>query len=629
MEREMQREYVALDTETYKGRAFLVSWATGVEPVKKFSDFMNLACRLGEKFVTYNVMYDVSALLALLPQKFWQKLFIEQVAGNGKDLWMKLLSRKLWIVRSGDYRFEMYDLWPFFQCGLGDALKKFGAPASLQKRKISKNLLRNLSPENYRKHRKEIDHYAQADAAGLQWLCDELLQTLKDIGLETDALYGVGFFAKKYLKKNGVNFGKLPGRYAEFVDKCYYGARIEVLKRGHWQKAYGYDIRSAYPSGLAKLPDFSKAKYYYSRYPETKWFFAECMVKMKESSFYLLPYRYKETIIFPRYDGQRTWLTSLEADYLFRHGLAEIEFVKTLNIKVGGRKPYVRLVKKLYKMRKLGGMKKQVFKLILNSLYGVAAEKIDHYKRVELDDAVYSYLRLLRRNEYKAFVLAQSRRCKEAKRFWAKACSCQVCNDTRKVMRFMPHSSKKHHELLGEFYRMYRRDGRMANKAVAAFVTAGARVKIFDAMRKAGNATLCVFTDCIYTTKKIDMNLQEKLGAWEFQGCKPMTIIGSGVYQFGKKVKFRGFGFKGSLNDVLKKASTAFVSISQIFRVSGMRKIRHKIKTADFSLNELIEDEKILHLNFDHKRRWCDKFRSGREVFAKKISSLPFSLSDL
>ena len=623
----METKFIAVDTETFKGKAFLLTWANGALELKNFSTFFNQLASMGKKFVTYNLDYDVSGLLALLPDRIWRKLFVEKEVSSDR-YWMRYLPKKMWVVRADKFRFEIYDIWTFFQCSLEDALKKFGSP--FRKYHLPQKLLRNLSPAQYRANKAKVDRYAIQDAKATQWLVDELVKNLEAIGLKPTCLYSVGHFAKQYLVKNKISFGKLSRRYEEFARKCYYGARIEVLRRGTWKRVYGYDIRSAYPYALSQLPDFSKSHYFYSKQPKTKFYLAECKIRMIEANFYLLPYRYRETIIFPRFNGETAWVTSTEVNYLLKHKLATVEFKKVLNIETGRKGYYRKFVNKLYRKRKFGGMIKQLFKLILNSLYGVAAETIDNYKRVAYEDAAFAYLRASRRLEYSSFVRLQSQQCPEAARFWQGECTCQVCKDTRRVMNYLPAKrGQRVQELIGEFYKVWSRDGRMSNVTIAAFITAGARVQIFDAMRKAGNSVVSVFTDCIFSTKPLRLPCQEKLGNWEFQGCKKMTIVGAGVYQFGSKIKFRGFKIREKLSKILWKAKGELCPIPQLYRITGMRKVRHRIKTADFSLNELVEDEKELNINFDHKRIWDKNFRNGRDVFRQHIASRPFALKDL
>ena len=73
-------------------------------------------------------------------------------------------------------------------------------------------------------------------------------------------------YPEKVLINHGVKipfFKELPYDLQEFAWNSYFGGRFEIIQRGFIGKAWIYDINSAYPYALSKIPDITKGNWVY------------------------------------------------------------------------------------------------------------------------------------------------------------------------------------------------------------------------------------------------------------------------------------------------------------------------------------------------------------------------------
>lgn len=630
---------LGLDTETMRGKAFLLSHASGVYIVRKWADFLTALHELkteNAKFVFYNLRYDAAALLRHCPARDWEKLYIEKKVFL-PDCTITMFDGKFMEIRHGGEVFEMYDLFPFFQTSLDVALKDFGIKTRKRKffvengkRVYFKELIKNLTWPVYYRYEKQINDYAIADSAGLQILANQVAATLGKLDLDVTKLYSPGFVAKKYFASRGVDFGRLPSKYRAFVRGAYFGARIECVRRGTLKQVYEMDVKSSYPSVMAKLPDFANARYYFSKKIESPWYIVKAKVWMQPGKLlYPLPVREKNTIFFPRFNGESTHLTSLEFEVLRRDKSIRFKIEKVLNIEVGSGKPYRRVVQDLFKRRKLSGFDGKFFKLILNSAYGVTAESNSDYAKLSSISAAVTYARAITHTQFSRFYEMQCKRCKHARRYWERACNCGACNGLRRMMPQRPALSSEVENLRGRYYRRQVKPGRVQNLVVAAFITAGGRMKLWEVARRWPDKIISMFTDGIFSTDRLPVRYGHKLGDWESDGVpRRLTIVGCGVYEYGKKVKFRSFRTKMKLRELLAQTKSEFVRVPQFERQSGLQMARRKYDDT-VEMNEIIETEKTMCVNFDTKRVWPQDFRHAPEVLRTNQLSRAYELTEL
>lgn len=619
--------YIAIDTETYKGRAFLLSWADGCVEINSWQDFLKHCYALGRKFTTFNLDYDASAIFRYLPPETVEGLYLNESVQVGNLRLRYLVGKYLEIVgdRRGGLRF--YDIYPFFQTTLDQAGFKF---VGMRKKELPRGIIgRNgIAPRVYKRHKKIVQQYAVYDAAITQKLTELIEAALKEIKLEVKHLYSPGYIAKRFLASNKIKVRDVPGKFQKFASAAYHGARIEVVQRGTFPQAAIYDIKSAYPSAFRELPDLLHAQYHMSKKIESKWFIARVRVFAEPAYLHLLPVKKDGLTYFPQFTGQETTITCYEYDYLKKHKLAKIEVLEVLNIVCNGKKPFRKMINKLFAERKKSAGKNLLFKLILNSLYGIFAESLTSYEKVDFVRGYYQGLRQLETNYKRLFVAAMARRCENARAYWEKACTCEDCKFTRRIVGKKQFRDKALFQKNGEFYLSRKKAGRFRNIVLAAFVTAQVRVKIFDLARQSGKSFIACFTDSIITGKRIKYATGEKLGDLEKKYSGKVVMLGSGIYETAEETKMRGFRWKKKLSGLIRdNRGKKVLRIPQKMRVSlGIFVRRPLIKFDDF--NDIKTRHKDLEVNFDRKRIWEDDFKNAGEVLRRKIGSKPFRLTN-
>ena len=622
-------KFTALDTETFHGKAFLLSTPEKVYQLKGFMHFVEIAAKLGSRFTFFNLEYDVSALLKYLPQGVVEQVYLDKSVFY-RDISLRYLAGKYFKISGAGFCLHFYDIFPFFQTSLDKASKKF---LGIGKKEMSKKWLAQLSPQFYQKHKAEIDAYAIQDAKLTQGLTDLICQALQESGIGVEHLYSPGYIAKCYLKQKGVIMKDVPDKYLDFVRAGYFGARIEVVKKGYFKKAEVYDIKSAYPFALSQLPNFSDARYSKDKVIKSDWYFVKAKVWSNPAACHLLPKRTSQgLIIFPQFTGQTTTMTNFEYEYLTKNNLAKVEIVEVLNIWKKNEKPFAKIIAELFARRKESTGKSILFKLILNSLYGIFAEKIVEYNKVGI---VRAYFQIMKESERasRQLLIAQAKRyCQFAERYWEKECDCGYCRILRKHMRRRNFNDKPLLQNGDLYYSKTVKAGRMTNIAMAAMITALIRVRIFDLQRKAGNKFIACFTDSVICEPTDKFKTGENLGDLEKKYDTDLIMIGSGVYETKEESKTRGFRLSGknTLRYLLKLAKNRkrkTISIPQNVRVSAGIMIRRPlVRYSDF--NEIQPKEKNLDLNFDQKRKWENVFKNAADVFKKIIVSSPIILID-
>ncbi len=268
----------------------------------------------------------------------------------------------------------------------------------------------NNDPE-YRRlclYSNELDNKVLLDIA------KKFLDNFKSItGVYPRSIYTAGSIARSYVLANKdtidvkqmnfkalINESKYKEKLLDYSMRAYHGGKIESYILGYVPKANIIDITSAYPFILANLPRLTgKVDIYsgdgcYRRIEGYYYTFIRCNIYIESERFIhplvvpsplnksnLSPYGYINDIVITKY----------EYDYLIRHGIS-VEVIDFIGCEsVEGDYPFRELVHELFNNRmeyeKLGdeGLA-DLFKKIINSLYGITFELTDEY--IEVDDEI-------------------------------------------------------------------------------------------------------------------------------------------------------------------------------------------------------------------------------------------------
>ncbi len=271
-----KRPVNVIDTETWKGDIFLIADSDGdfIDTLKNEISIDSVIKFLTRpKFETawnfcYNLSYDGSVILKLLGKEilttYKRKRKFEF---SYKEYKFYFLPKKTLRISKGKHSWVFYDITQFYvfkplQKAYQENIGKL--PQNYLKMKSKR---KEFSPRFYRMNRKQVRQYCIDDCK----LTKELSQHWIDIfgkafGIYTQRWISSGYLAEKVLINHNVEipfFKDLPYDLQEFAWNSYFGGRFEIIQRGFIGEAWLYDINSAYPYALSKIPDIVKGTWRY------------------------------------------------------------------------------------------------------------------------------------------------------------------------------------------------------------------------------------------------------------------------------------------------------------------------------------------------------------------------------
>lgn len=170
----------------------------------------------------------------------------------------------------------------------------------------------------------------------------------------------------------------------------------------------------------------------------------------------------------------------------------------------------------------------------------------------------------------------------------------------------------------------YYKAGNSWNPIYGSIITANCRTRI-SALQQKHPEIVAVHTDSIISTKPLDFPETGHLGQFSFEDKGEGIILGSGIYQVGKKSKFRGFATKIDLKDLIPPRGKT-IDISKV-RPYTWREVAHR--NLSVSQINLFEDmPRKLNLNFDCKRIWLNDYKDFSEVLERNVESVPWMIDD-
>lgn len=395
----------------------------------------------------------------------------------------------------GDY-FRLYDVWGFFQRSFIKALNEY-FPDGWDHREVITQM-KTLRGAFDREHDAEVIQYNDYELElGVQ-LMEELRDRLFAANLLISQWYGPGAVASKLLtkwkiKNKQVDLYSTNQCVADAAQHAYAGGRFELLKCGHVNgPVYQYDINSAYPWGIAQLPDWVTGEWIHhyggnvhelTEYSmaRIKWNNTNCLAKSADIRPCTDISLYPESIPFPfwRRDKNKNisypsehiygwyWAPEINAAKRYLDSLPDpydktIEVLEWWEYRDDGSRPLAEVVD-LYNLRQKLKAKNNgahvAIKLGLNSLYGKFAQQVG----------------------------------------W-----------TEDAGRKPP----------------------FHNLAAAGYVTAKCRAKMLDGIACDPTAIIATETDGIFSTRKLALPCSPALGDWEYTEYDDMWYWASG-FRFG------------------------------------------------------------------------------------------------
>lgn len=237
----------------------------GIATVRALGFLVDEANRVGDAInVIYGGGYDVNMILRdftrtdlerIYKRKFYEWRGFRMSWRPGKSFYVCRVDNRGRKIGKG---VTLYDVVSFFQCAFVKACDSYLGDKFTHRELIVENkALRSAFTLD------DVDNVRRYNAAELENLVSlmvELRARLNRVGLRPSRWDGPGAIAAALLKKHGIkdHMAKTPKPVAGAARYAYAGGRFELVKFGVVpEKAYEYDIRSAYPSALRNVPSLN------------------------------------------------------------------------------------------------------------------------------------------------------------------------------------------------------------------------------------------------------------------------------------------------------------------------------------------------------------------------------------
>ncbi len=184
--------------------------------------------------------------------------------------------------------------------------------------------------------------------------------------------------------------------------------------------------------------------------------------------------------------------------------------------------------------------------------------------------------------------------------------------------------------LYGKFVQLIKKEDYYAagsnwNPIFGAIITGNCRCRM-SALQQENNNIVAVHTDSVISTARLPFTGSDSIGDLSFETEGQGVILGSGIYQIGDKIKFRGFPLKTPLLELCGQGGKTLKVQNRHAYTWREVVFRHWENTL---INRFETVEKKVDINFDQKRLWLDDWTSFKEIGNRNISSIPLIYSDL
>lgn len=607
-----------LDTETYQGYAKLAATPTDYWYSETFatSDPSWLDWFLAQidqpkplQYCHWNLRFDISSLIKHLGPDAVRRLLyfntLDYTTPGDEEVRLSLIPWKLfrieWLNPDPNSKLtnqvEFYDAAQFYHTSLEDAARSVLGKGKVEERAFAESLNKTRKP--WREDFSRVLFYCRTDADLTGELMHTFLSGVASLGINIKRPLSCAFLAGEAVKtvcptwlRKSKNY-RWHERYDRVGLQAYFGGRFEVIKKGYFEQASIFDIRSAYPYYTQNLPQPGDVSFEYQAlqtytgmedYPPGTLIRASVTIPTSYN-IGLLPVKLGKDNIWPVGEIAKSWFHHVELQEASKWPGVVIQPDLALVSQIEGGKDYHRpladLVGNLYQSKEdwklVNDPRHMAAKVIPNSIYG---------KLLQLTEVVEE--------------------------------------DPEGTTEFD-----------GRFYQKLRkRAGKFYLPLFAGYITAGTRAQILEFVRT-HNLTKHLIgfaTDSVTFEGTLPRESENFLGGWGLEKGSPgsLTMIRSGVYEIGGKLKTRGIRNSGihkdptPLRDRIRETSQGLVvrgtNRGPIHLPNTLRSKKYQFKDA----LTWIEEPRDMNVTLDPKREWPTFTKI--DLLEGQISSKPKTL---
>jgi len=520
-------------------------------------------------FFAYNLKFDASIILKSLKMNI-EDFYEEEFELTHMGVKIKYLNKKCLSLSKGKTTINIYDALQYFiGAGIGgsSSLDNVSKAYLGDQKKYEGKYQNKIFPDKIETEELlEIVKYCMQDCILTKRLMVIWLESFKNnFGFYPNKFYSAGYLAVLVMKSklNYFNtFKNTPFVVQELAYQSYFGGRFEIMSRGSMNNIYHYDIKSAYPHAMSELPDFTKGYWKkinsledFKKLAKDKVGFYKIFVEVFDKNVAPFLFRTEGNEVLTPRGKFVTHLTGYElavaVDYYNINILKIVGYYFTpLEDK---ETDFNKLIKEMYKtrMKQTNEGQKYVYKVIINAIYGKTAQSKPEPKGI-------------------------------------------------------------------------------FNPILCSSITGHTRSKLLYAVKDNKEDIVMLATDGIFSKKKLSLKIGNELGEHEMEFHPKFILLMAGIYSHNNeknpnlKPKSRGFSlkiFEGTGEnrkqkqfdfndyDIIEEKGQYFYKITNIRPLSIAKSVIEK-KYDPYSIGKMVDLERKIDLNGDHKRFWFKTLKS-------------------
>lgn len=373
------RDVRGYDTETKLNGdvGVLASSIEAIEP-HSVSDCLQFLCTHDSENTIgffFNIEFDVTGIIKF--DKYLQRTMAEpENYGRAKygDYQIHYIPRKMLRVTKGKHSWRFYDIAQFFGGSLESNAMRYLGHAPIAMKKKRENLFGCVSLP-------EIKRYCMEDSHLTERLARLLVQTSREWGIKTNKYMSTASVTETAMLKTCdiPRIKDMKSRAHALGYRAYRGGWFDSYQRGYFEKAWSYDIVSAFPAIMHDLPDVRDGQWDTDLDASCSLGMVACTITgNRDISILPLAVQPFGTNIYPIFDDPTTIVMTL-TEYKKLKSIYDMEVLEAYSFKEkeNPRRPFRKYIEDCFKRKAAydeNDFRRSFAKTLMNSGYGKFAQ---------------------------------------------------------------------------------------------------------------------------------------------------------------------------------------------------------------------------------------------------------------